>query len=153
MAMLLLALAGAAQAADCTLDVEANDMVEFSARSLKVDPACTEVAVTLHHVGSMQAQVLGHDWVLSRSADVAALVAAGSAAGAEHGFLPAGDARIIAATRVIGGGESTSVRFSTAALVPGGDYSFFCSFPGHMALMRGRFLFGDAAKVAGTLRP
>lgn len=44
---------------------------------------------------------------------------------------------MIAATELIGGGESTSVTFSTTSLDPGPGYTFFCPFPGHSALMRG----------------
>ena len=46
---------------------------------------------------------------------------------------------MIAATRVIGGGQEAVIRFSTAKLDPGVDYSFFCSYPGHTPTMRGRF--------------
>ena len=31
---------------------------------------------------------------------------------------------------------------STAELKAGGDYSYLCTFPGHNALMRGKFKFG-----------
>jgi azurin len=131
--------AGAAQAANCQLTVEANDMIQFNARALQVDAGCSEVQLTLHHVGKMEAHVLGHDWVLARSADVSALANAGIAAGFDKGYLPPGDKRILAATRIVGGGEATTITFSTANLVPGGDYSFFCSYPGHTSMMRGRF--------------
>src|SRR5439155_16517935 len=39
--------------------------------------------------------------------DVSGIVNAGMAAGLAHGFLPENDKRIIAATKVVGGGEST----------------------------------------------
>ena len=60
-------------------------------------------------------------------------------AGFEHGYLPAGDARVIAATKVIGGGESVTITLEMSKLAPGGDYSFFCSYPGHSPMMHGRF--------------
>ena len=40
------------------------------------------------------------------------------------------------------GAESTSVTFRTTKLQKGGDYSFFCSFPGHYVIMQGKFIFG-----------
>jgi len=46
---------------------------------------------------------------------------------------------VLAATEVIGGGESTTITFSLDALDPAGDYQFFCSFPGHYGLMKGAF--------------
>ena len=131
--------AGAAHAGNCQLIVEANDMIQFNARALQVDASCAEVQLTLHHVGKMEAHVLGHDWVLARTADVGALASAGIAAGFDKGYLPAGDKRVIASTRIVGGGEVTTITFSTSNLVAGGDYSFFCSYPGHTSMMRGRF--------------
>ena len=45
----------------------------------------------------------------------------------------------LAATTVIGGGQETSVSFSIDSLVVGDGYTFFCSFPGHYAIMKGAF--------------
>jgi azurin len=148
-----LALAGwgsAARAANCQLTIEANDMMQYNSRALSVDPTCSAVEVTLKHVGKQEAHVLGHDWVLARSSDVSALASAGMAAGFEHGYLPTGDHRIIAATKIVGGGQVATISFSTAGLQAGGDYSFFCSYPGHTSLMRGRFQFGTKERVAST---
>ena len=145
--------AGAAHAANCQLNVEANDMIQFNARALQVDAGCSEVQLTLHHVGKMEAHVLGHDWVLARSADVAGIASAGIAAGFDKGYLPPGDKRILAATRIVGGGESTTISFSTANLVPGGDYAFFCSYPGHTSMMRGRFQLAAKESLAANHAP
>lgn len=136
---LVASAAGAAHAANCQLIIEANDMMQFNARALQVDAGCAEVQLTLRHVGKQEAHVLGHDWVLARTADVGALASAGIAAGFDKGYLPTGDKRVIAATRIVGGGEVTTITFSTANLAAGGDYSFFCSYPGHTSMMRGRF--------------
>ena len=58
-------------------------------------------------------------------------------AGIDNGFLPE-DGRIIAKTAMIGGGETTSVSFEAAKLESGKEYTFFCSFPGHYGIMRGK---------------
>ncbi len=144
----LLAITGAAQAGNCHLSIEANDLMQFNARALQIDPECKDIQLTLKHVGKQPAHVLGHDWVLARSSDVAALSNAGIAAGLEHGYVPQGDARVIASTKVVGGGEETTVTFSAAALVPGVDYSYFCSYPGHSTFMRGRLMLADKSKLA-----
>jgi azurin len=149
-ALALAACGGAAHAANCQLNIEANDLIQFSARALQVEAACPEVQLTLHHVGKMDAHVLGHDWVLARSADVAAIANAGIAAGFDKGYLPQGDKRVLASTRIVGGGEATTVTFSTANLVAGGDYAFFCSYPGHTSMMRGRFQFGSKETLASN---
>ena len=53
----------------------------------------------------------------------------------EH--IKAGDTRVIAASKMIGGGESTSVSFDVSKIKAGGPFKFFCSFPGHLTLMQG----------------
>jgi azurin len=94
---------------------------------------------------------MGHNWVLARTSDVAAIASAGVAAGFDHSFQATGDKRIIAATHIVGGGESTTVKFSAAALQPGADYTFFCSSPGHSSMMRGKFVFGEpTGRLAAT---
>lgn len=148
--ILAISCAGAAHAANCQLTIEANDMIQFNARALTIEASCKEVELTLHHVGKQQAHVLGHDWVLARTNDVTALANAGIAAGFDKGYLPTGDKRVLASTKIVGGGELTTITFSTANLVPGGDYSFFCSYPGHTTLMRGRFLVGAKESLAAN---
>jgi azurin len=56
--------------------------------------------------------------------------------------VPKGDKRVLAATPLVGGGQSTSVKFPVSRLTKGGDYTFFCSFPGHYALMKGKLIVG-----------
>jgi azurin len=147
-AALLLAAGTVAYADPCKVSIESNDMMQFNVHELAVPANCAEVEVTLHHAGKLGASVMGHDWVLAKESDVSGLVNAGLAAGAAHGYLPQGDARIIAATKVVGGGESTTVKFSTSALAPGARYAFFCTSPGHSTLMKGKFLFGSPTRVA-----
>ena len=84
---------------------------------------------------------MGHNWVLTKTADYTAVANAGMAAGLDKDYLPVDDKRIIAHTKVIGGGESTSVKFPVSKLTKGGDYTFFCSFPGHYGLMRGKLIY------------
>jgi azurin len=90
-------------------------------------------------------KIMGHNWVLAKSSDVAALVNAGMSAGLTNNYQVANDPRIIASTPVVGGGESTTITFSAAKLQLGGNYSFFCTYPGHVAMMKGTFVFGGKA--------
>ena len=132
-------LALGAQAQECNLTIEGNDQIQFSTQELKVSSSCSEVTLTLRHVGQLPVNVMGHNWVLTNTPDYQSLAQAGQAAGAPE-YLPAGDARVLAATSMIGGGEETSVTFSLGGLQAGGDYTFFCSFPGHFVLMNGKFI-------------
>lgn len=80
---------------------------------------------------------MGHNWVLSKADDAKAIASDGIAAGVDNQYVKAGDDRVIAFTKLIGGGETTSVTFPVSKLTAGGAYTFFCSFPGHIALMQG----------------
>ena len=137
--VLSLAASDLAFSQECALTVEANDQIQFVQKELRVSSSCKEVTVTLKHVGTLAANIMGHNWVLAKTADYMAVAQAGQAAGAPN-YLPAGDARIIASTNVIGGGQETSVKFAMSALQKGGDYTYFCSFPGHFVLMYGKFI-------------
>jgi azurin len=124
---------------ECTLTIDANDQIQFSQKELRVSKSCKEVTLTLKHVGQLAANVMGHNWVLTATPDYQAVATAGQGAGPPR-YLPAGDARIIAATDVVGGGQSTSIKFDTSKLTVGGDYTYFCSFPGHFVLMNGKLI-------------
>jgi len=123
----------------CQQVIEGNDMLQFNLKEMVVSANCKEVTVTLKHTGAMPANVMGHNWVLTNNSDFMPVAQAGGAAGIENNYVPVGDQRVLAATTIIGGGEETSVTFSIDSLVVGDDYTFFCSFPGHYAIMKGAF--------------
>ncbi|MFL6601336.1 MAG: azurin [Steroidobacteraceae bacterium] len=150
-ALVLLAGAHAVCADPCSVTIEGNDRMQFNLREITVPAECGEIEVRLKHSGRMPVKVMGHDWVLAKYSDMSAIVNAGLAAGARHGYLPENDKRIIAATGQVGGGESAVVRFSTSLLQQGERYAFFCTSPGHSAAMRGTFLLGRANAVVSTL--
>lgn len=132
-------MCGAAYGQDCNQTIEGNDLIQFNLAEMRVSASCAEVTVTLRHVGMLPANAMGHNWVLAATSDYVAVAQAGQSAGPPS-FLPADDPRVIAATEIIGGGEQTSVTFDISDLEPGGDYTFFCSFPGHYVLMNGKFI-------------
>lgn len=147
----LLVLAGGVAHADpCKITIEGNDQMQYTAHEIAVPAECTDVELTLRHAGKLPAKVMGHDWVLAKESDMSGIVTAGLAAGASHDYLPANDKRIVAATKLVGGGESATVKFSTAALVQGARYVFFCTTPGHSTMMHGALLFGGGTRLASA---
>ena len=144
-ACLSLALAATnAFAADkvCKVDIAGTDQMQYDKKEIAVAADCTEVEVTLKHVGKLPAQAMGHNWVLTKTADLSAVASEGMGAGLANDYLKKADARVIAHTKVVGGGQSATVKFATSALKKGEAYSFFCSFPGHSTMMKGTFKFG-----------
>ncbi len=137
----LLCGADALAAKTCKLAVEGNDMMKFNVTELKVAPDCTEVELTLKHTGQLAVQTMGHNVVITKTADFMPIANAGLSAGVAKDYVPAGDKRVIAHTKLVGGGQSTAVKFPTSLLTKGGDYTFFCSFPGHYGLMKGKLIF------------
>lgn len=137
----LMALLGLAStplfAADCSVDVEATDQMTFNTQAINVSKSCKTFTVNLKHTGTLPKTAMGHNWVLSKTADMPGIATDGIPAGPDASYLKAGDARVIAHTSLIGGGESTTVSFDVSKLTAGEDYSFFCSFPGHYSLMKG----------------
>jgi len=134
--------ADAAAADQCKLEITGNDMMQYDKKELDVPADCTQVTVTLHHSGKLPKQAMGHNWVLVNASDLTAVANAGMSAGLESDYVPSGDKRVLAHTKVIGGGEKTAVTFPTSILKKGGSYMYLCTFPGHNALMRGAFKFG-----------
>ena len=62
-----------------------------------------------------------------------------------------GDKRVIAHTKLLGGGESDAVTFPVASLKAGEAYTYFCSFPGHSALMKGTLALAKYPNVSVKL--
>ena len=142
-ALALLGLATSpAFAADCAATVEANDAMQFNQKSIEVPKTCKQFTVTLKHTGKLPKAAMGHNWVLAATADEAGINADGAKAGAASDYLKPGDTRVIAPTALVGGGESATATVPVAKLKAGETYAFFCSFPGHAALMKGTLSLG-----------
>jgi len=134
-------LSAPALARNCVVALEATDLMTFNVKTIRVPGDCAQLRVVLKHVGRMPAAAMGHNWVLTETRHHREVGLAGGRMKLADDFLPRGDARVIAHTRVIGGGQSAEVVFPTSRLRKGGDYTYFCSFPGHWNMMKGRLVF------------
>ena len=132
---------GAVMADDCKVEISGNDQMQYDKKELKVPATCKEVEIVLHHAGKLPKTTMGHGFVIAKTSDYQALANAGVAAGLANDHVPPGDARAIVHVPIVGGGETHTAKFSTAVLQKGGDYTFFCPFPGHFAVMHGKFIF------------
>jgi azurin len=138
------ALIAPAQAADkvCKLEITGNDLMQYDKKEMKVAKDCGSVEVTLKHIGKLPAASMGHNWTLTKTADAAAVANDGLSAGLQADYLKPNDPRVIAHTKVVGGGQSTSVTFPMSKLKAGEQYTYICTFPGHSALMKGTLTIG-----------
>ncbi|MES2251686.1 MAG: azurin [Pseudomonadota bacterium] len=130
-------LAGPVLAATCDIEIEGNDAMQFNKSAIAVPAGCKQFTVKLKHVGKLPKASMGHNWVLSKAADAQGVAADGIGAGLDKAYVKPGDARVIAHSKVIGGGETDAVSFDVSKLKAGDSYAWFCSFPGHASLMKG----------------
>lgn len=139
--ILTLLAAPAVFAQSCEISIEGNDMLQFNKKEIAIGAGCTEVTLTLKHTGQLPRAQMGHNVVITSTGDFQDVAQAGIQAGLDNQYVVPGDERVLATTDVIGGGEETSVTFDVSGWDKSGDYTFFCSFPGHSAIMNGKVVF------------
>ena len=126
-------------AAECKATIDSTDQMSFNTKALEIDKSCKTFTVELTHSGSLPKNVMGHNLVISKTADMQGIATEGMTQGIDKGYLKEDNANIIAHTAMIGAPEKeTEVKFDTSKLEAGGDYSFFCTFPGHISMMKGK---------------
>lgn len=117
--------------------IEGNDQMKFNKSEIRVK-AGQKVKLTLKHVGKMSEDVMGHNWALLTADADMATVGQAAALAKETDYIPADmKDKFIVHTEMIGGGETTTIEFDAPAA---GTYTFLCTFPGHYALMQGKFI-------------
>ncbi|MFJ1430057.1 azurin [Capnocytophaga canimorsus] len=116
--------------------LESNDAMKYNLKEIRVKEG-QKVTLTLKHVGKMSKEMMGHNFVLLTSGADVAKIAQEAANAKSTDYIPVNSKEIIAYTKMIGGGESTTVVFDAPQK---GVYPFFCSFPGHYSMMKGEFI-------------
>ncbi|HGO8661052.1 TPA: azurin [Neisseria meningitidis] len=134
--------AAEAPAADnCAATVESNDNMQFNTKDIQVSKACKEFTITLKHTGTQPKASMGHNLVIAKAEDMDGVFKDGVGA-ADTDYVKPDDARVVAHTKLIGGGEESSLTLDPAKLADG-DYKFAYTFPGHGALMNGKITLVD----------
>lgn len=139
LALITLGLSGCgANTGAAEVRIASDDQMRFDIDEFTVH-AGQPVRLTLEHTGEMGVEQMGHNVVILNADEDP--VAFGSEVGQQGGKLENNHLpesmrdRVIAYTRVIGGGESDTIEFN--APEQAGEYPFVCTFPGHSAVMRG----------------
>lgn len=123
------------EAASNVVELTGSDTMQFNTKEIRVKSG-GQTTVNLTHIGALPAASMGHNFVLlKKGVDMTAFATKANSA-SDNGYIPKGD-EVIAHTKIVGGGESTSVTFDTPEP---GTYQFLCTFPGHYALMNGTFV-------------
>ncbi|TVZ52730.1 azurin [Dokdonia sp. Hel_I_53] len=118
------------------LALSGNDLMQFDKNELSVN-AGAEVSLTFRHTGKIDKKIMGHNFVLLKpGTSIPEFAAKAASAGESQDWIPEGD-QVIVHTKMIGGGETTTVTFTAPKA---GTYDYICSFPGHSGLMKGKFI-------------
>jgi azurin len=124
----------AATAVSNVLFVEGNDQMQFNTSELRAT-AGKPITLTLKHVGKIPKEAMGHNLVILQEGTDEAAFAAKAITAKETDYIPASEkASIIAHTKLLGGGEEDTIEFT---IDKKGTYNFLCTFPGHVAMMKG----------------
>ncbi|MEM8998770.1 MAG: azurin [Bacteroidota bacterium] len=116
--------------------LSSNDLMQYDKNELRVK-AGKKVTLTLRHTGKLEKLVMGHNFVLLKTGTDIGGFATDAAASRENDYIPEGTESVIVHTKMLGGGESTTITFDAPAV---GTYDFICSFPGHYSVMQGKFI-------------
>lgn len=126
--------APAAPATVSSVEITGNDALQYSTTAFAVK-AGDSVSVTFKNIGTQPKDVMGHNFVLLQAgSDVAAFDAEAMNA-KDSDYVPAGNAAVLAHTKLLGPGESETITFVAPATA--GEYPFLCTFPGHAGTMKG----------------
>lgn len=123
---------------DCKATIDSDDAMKYDPKEITVPSSCKQFSITLKHNGKMPAAAMGHNVVIAKTADKDGVLADGAAAKIENNFVKPNDERVVAHTKLIGGGQEDTVTFDVSKLAAGEAYEYFCSFPGHYAMMNGK---------------
>ncbi|KQO22400.1 Azurin [Flavobacterium sp. Leaf82] len=123
-----------AEAVSNELVIEGNDQMQFNKKELRAT-AGQPITLTLKHVGQIPKEAMGHNLVILQEGTDEAAFAAKAITAKETDYIPASEkASIVAHTKLLGGGEEDTIQFT---IDKKGTYNFLCTFPGHVAMMKG----------------
>ena len=118
---------------EVTLEISpVGDQLLFNKESYTASEGAT-VVLTLDNSST----IFQHNWVVVQNGTKDGVVAGGASAGPTNDYVPTGDDRVVANTRLLNPGETGEVRFTAP---PAGTYQFVCTFPGHNFTMFGDFI-------------
>ena len=125
-------------ASNCEIKIEGSDMMKYDVAEITLDTSCEQTKISLKHAGKLPINAMGHNVVIVEEKNLNKITQQiNFSLGVEKGYLPESE-DIIFISAMVGGGDTTELEMDMSKLDKTKSYVFFCSFPGHWALMRGK---------------
>ena len=125
---------GDAKSAAREIEITANDQMQFSLKTIEAK-AGEELKVVLKNLGTLPKEAMGHNWVLLKAGTDPMAFGAASMTAKDTDYIGASvKDQVIAFIKILGPKQTADVTFKAPAP---GEYPYICSFPGHVALMKG----------------
>lgn len=118
------------------ITLRSNDKMQFDKDEIVVFKHQT-IILELIHTGSMPKSAMGHNFVLLNNTISITDYSKKALKKKENDYVIEDPEITLAHTKMLGGGESDEITFKAP---PEGTYDFICSFPGHYANMKGKFI-------------
>ena len=114
-----------------TVEITGSETMKYDVTEITAKPG-ERIRVVLKAVGSMPKIAMGHNFVLLKAGASPMEVSNAAFNARETDFVPAAmKDKILASTKLAGGGETVEVTFTAPAKA--GKYDYLCTFPGHFA--------------------
>ncbi|WEK17755.1 MAG: azurin [Candidatus Pedobacter colombiensis] len=127
----------AEEAISNTLTLTAHDEMKYDQTELKA-LAGKPITLTFTHIGTMDKNAMGHNFILLKQGTNIDDFAKKALTAKDNDYIPKSESdKIIAHTKLLGGGQSDTIEFTVPEK---GTYDYICSFPGHVATMRGKLI-------------
>jgi azurin len=114
-----------------TVEITGSETMKFDVTEITAKPG-EKLRVVLKSIGSMPKIAMAHNFVLLKAGASAMEVSNAAFNARDTDFIPAAmKDKILAFTKLAGGGETVEVTFTAPSKA--GKYDYLCTFPGHFA--------------------
>ena len=119
------------------IEITANDQMQFNLKTIEAK-AGEELKVVLKNIGTLPKEAMGHNWVLLKAGTDPMAFGAASMTAKDTDYIGASvKDQVVAFIKILGPKQTADVTFKAPAP---GEYPYICSFPGHVALMKGTLI-------------
>ena len=121
----------------CEVQVQVDDSLRFAPARIEVPASCDQFTVLLTHIGRLPKVASPRNWVLTKTELADAVARDAERAGAVNNWIQPEDERVLAASSVVGRGETVRVVIPVKRLAHGVSYTYLSTIPGFSPVLRG----------------